>query len=156
MATTAVSPGSSRFMIAASMPKVPGPGSGMQACSGPRNRRDSPPRPTPQDETLAMKLAKALVPICAVLALAACKKPPEKETEAARALEARARPPGSDLEGVLLLAELYRRTRRWEDGIALLERHLPALGDAERARAEEALGRLRKDRDRWQTFLSSL
>jgi len=32
-----------------------------------------------------MKLAKILVPICAALALAACKKPPEKESEAERA-----------------------------------------------------------------------
>ena len=32
-----------------------------------------------------MKLAKALVPLFAVLALAGCKKPPEKESETARA-----------------------------------------------------------------------
>jgi outer membrane protein TolC len=39
-----------------------------------------PARPTPSDasETTPMKLAKALIPLARLLALAACKKPPEK------------------------------------------------------------------------------
>ena len=40
-ATTQRSPGSSKFIIAASMPAVPGAGSGMQAWSGALNSRES-------------------------------------------------------------------------------------------------------------------
>jgi len=80
----------------------------------------------------------------------------ERVDEAIDALEARVRAPGADPEGVLLLAELYRRTLRWEDGELLLERHLPSLSGGARQEAATALERLRTDRDRWQTFQHSL
>jgi len=71
------------------------------------------------------------------------------------ALESLDAPPGTQPAAALLRAELYRRTLRLDDGIALLEREARQTPPAQRPPLTELLERLRTDRSRWSTFLQS-
>jgi hypothetical protein len=68
------------------------------------------------------------------------------------ALEAVRLAPDDRPDAMLLLAELYRRTLRLDDGIALLERELERVAPERRTPVAELLERLRTDRSRWNTF----
>ena len=61
-----------------------------------------------------------------------------------------------DLNLVLLMAELYRRAWRPDDGVALLERNLASFTGPERIRLEEEFQRRRADYASWEIFKQSL
>ncbi|MEM7311240.1 MAG: glycosyltransferase family 39 protein [Planctomycetota bacterium] len=80
----------------------------------------------------------------------------ERLEEAIGVLEAGGEALLGDPAALLLLAELYRRAKRADDGARLLEQHLPQLTGEDRVRAGEAIERARKDHDAWRTFTQSL